>query len=363
MAGRSEPKNKEQIVQIDEDMLREAGRAGLIAPDRVDDLWRFLQQCSTSRQAGFQAAHIIYYLGGLIALSAMTLFVSLSWRAWEGGAMLMVALAYAAVGVILTHYFLNRGQRVPAGLALTFAVGMTPLAVYSIEVVLGWWQGGAAPGSHFYRMDWREVMISAATVLTAAIALWCYRLPLVMLLLTGASWYLLMEVLPTIVQQVGDGTSWRAQRFVALMAGLLFMGVGVLIDWRCGRRIDYAFWWYLVGAGSFWGALTSMDASTEWGRFLYFCINLLLLLAGAMLVRRVFAVFAFIGILLYLYHLADYVFHDSLLFPVALAALGLIILVAGWFWQRHEERIQGLLQSCLPQPLAVLLDRVRKGAG
>jgi len=51
-----------------------------------------------------------------------------------------------------------------------------------------------------------------------------------------------------------------------------------------------------------------MDSDSELGKFFYFCINLLMLLIGAVLVRRVFAVFASIGIVIYFYHLADKVF-------------------------------------------------------
>lgn len=348
-------------MHIDKDMLNDAGRAGVIPADRVDDLWRFLQQRSAS-EPGFRLAHVIYYLGGLMALSAMTLFVSLSWHDWAGLPMLMVALLYAALGVVLTHYFLNRDQRLPAGLTMALAVAMTPLAVYSIEVMLGWWDESFVLSESFRRIDWRETLFSLTTVFTASLALWRYRLPLLMLVLAVASWYLLMDVLPFLIQGWAV-TLWEARRFAALVVGLLFMVVAVVVDVRNHTRFDYAFWWYVVGVGSFWGALTSMDSASELGRFAYFCINLLLLLLGAMLVRRVFAAFAFLGIALYLYHLADYVFRDSLLFPVALAALGLVILCGGVYWQRHEERIQSALRRCVPASLAALLDRVQGREG
>lgn len=344
-------------VRIDKERLSEAAAAGVIPPDRVDALWHFLQQRAAS-EPGFRLAHVIYYLGGLIALSAMTLFVSLSWEDWAGFPMLMVALLYAALGVFLTHYFLKRDQYLPAGLTMALAVTMTPLAVYSLEVMLGWWHEGFVLSEWFRRIDWRTMLLSLATVLTASLALWRYRLPLLTLVLAVSTWYLLMDILVFLIQGWGV-TLWEARRVSALMVGLLFMGMALAVDVRNTSRLDYAFWWYAVGVGSFWGALTSMDADSELGRFGYFCINLLLLVLGAVLVRRIFAVFAFIGMLLYLYHLADYVFRDSLLFPVALAGLGLVILCAGVYWQRHEERIQFLLRRCVPAPLAALLDRAQ----
>lgn len=348
-------------MRIDKDLLSEAARAGVIPPDRVDALWRFLQQHS-STEPDFRLAHVIYYLGGLIALSAMTLFVSLSWDAWVGLPMLLVALVYAAIGIALTHFFLNRAQPVPASLTLTFAVLMTPLAGYSIQEMLGWWDENYLLLDAYRRIDGREIVLSLATAATAAVALWRYRLPLLMLVLAGALWYVLMDVLPFVVESWGAALR-DARRAVALGVGLLFIVVAVTLDVRAGRRVDYALWWYVVGVTSFWGGLTAMDSTSEWGRFFYFCINVLLLLIGAMLARRVFAVFAFVGIVLYLYHLADYVFRDSLLFPVALAGMGLAILFSGLYWQRHEARIHSSLRRRIPRPLADLFDRAQGHGG
>jgi len=56
---------------ISKDMLKEAGEAGVITPDSIESLWQFLHEC-TRQQPGFRPAHIIYYLGGLIAISAMS---------------------------------------------------------------------------------------------------------------------------------------------------------------------------------------------------------------------------------------------------------------------------------------------------
>lgn len=80
---------------------------------------------------------------------------------------------------------------------------------------------------------------------------------------------------------------------------------------------------YLFGLMAFWGGLSSMNSDSEWNKFIYLCINLGLLLLGAILSRRAFAVFAAFGICGYLGHLAYDVFEDSLMFPFVLTLLGL----------------------------------------
>jgi hypothetical protein len=94
-----------------------------------------------------------------------------------------------------------------------------------------------------------------------------------------------------------------------------------------------------------------------WGLFLYLCINLMMIVVGAMLSRRVFAVFGGLGAAAYLGHLAYDVFKDSMLFPFVLTIMGLVVICLGIVWQRHEEAISSRLRGLLPLPLRELIER------
>ncbi len=345
-------------MRISKEMLEQAGASGVIPPGSVDSLWQFLAE-RTQQQASFRPAHILYYLGGLIAISAMSLFVTLAWDSWSGLPMLVVALGYAVIGIALTHYFLYRRQlEIPAGLTITFAVAMTPLAIYSLQHMLGFWSGDYTVAEYHRYIDWRWLFMELGTLIAAAVALWLYRLPFLLMIVAVTLWYLQMDLVPFLFNDLDH--TWELRKLTSVVAGTVYMLLAFWIDIRSGRKRDYAFWLYLVGVVTFWGGLTAMDSDSELGKFLYFCVNLLLLLFGALLVRRVFAVFASIGIALYFYHLADRVFQQSLLFPVALAALGLAIIFAGLYWQRHEQRIQTAVLKCLPGKLAELIQRAHQ---
>lgn len=84
-----------------------------------------------------------------------------------------------------------------------------------------------------------------------------------------------------------------------------------------------------------------------------------MILVGAVLSRRVFAVFGGIGAAGYLGYLADKVFKDSLLFPFALTLIGLGVVYLGILWQRHEASISASLQALLPAPLRELVENRR----
>lgn len=133
--------------------------------------------------------------------------------------------------------------------------------------------------------------------------------------------------------------------------------VAFWIDVRSRQSKDFAFWLYVFGVLTFWGGLTSMDSNNELSKFLYCCINLLLIAVGAALSRRVFAIFGGVGVAVYLGHLSHTVFKDSMLFPIALTAIGLSVIAAGIFWQRHEASIGSWLRSFLPGPVRELVEQ------
>jgi hypothetical protein len=85
----------------------------------------------------------------------------------------------------------------------------------------------------------------------------------------------------------------------------------------------------------------AMSSDSEVGMFIYFLINVAMLLFGAVIGRRVYTVFGALGIAGYLGHLSYKVFKDSLVFPVALMLIGL-----GVVWLGHLATPRGRDQLC-----------------
>lgn len=334
--------------------LEQAADAGVITGEQANALWTFLVR-RVADEPGFKPAYILYYLGGFVAISATSLFVTLAWREWAGLPMLVVALAYAVIGIALTHWFLRRNLTVPAGIAITFAVATVPLAVYSLQHMLGFWEGGEPIQAFHILIDWRWVLMELVTLAAAAIALWRYQLPFTVFVVGVVFWYLSMDLVPFLFHNADPG--WELRKTVSLVMGLATIGLAFWVDVRSGREKDYAFWLYLFGVTMFWCGLTFQQSDSELNKFLYLLVNLLLLVNGALLMRRVFAVFAAFGILAYLGHLT-LLFKNSLVFPVALAAVGLGVVFLGIFWQRNERRIHDALLKLLPARIRTLMLRI-----
>lgn len=341
------------MTNISKRDFERAAQAGVISVGQVDALWAFLSGTAVERP-GFRPAHILYYLGGFVAIGALSLFVTLAWKDWAGLPMLTVAVLFAVIGVALTHWFLARRLAIPAGITITFAVSTVPLAVYSIQHVLGFWEGGDAPADFHVYIDWRWIFMELATLAAAATALWRYRMPFTVFVVGVIFWYLSMDLVPFLFHDADD--DWQLRETVTLCMGILTTAMAFWVDVRSQRQQDYAFWLYFFGVAMFWGGLTAQHSDSEFNKFMYLLINLGLLTLGALLMRRVFAVFATFGIAAYLFHLSE-IFSSSLLFPVLLAGAGIGIIFAGFFWQKHERRIHEALLAILPVRLQTLVKR------
>jgi len=118
-------------------------------------------------------------------------------------------------------------------------------------------------------------------------------------------------------------------------------------------RFSFVHVLYCLGG---WGGLSLMRSGSELGKFLYLMLNVGMILTGALLGRRVFAVFGGLGVAGYLGYLSHRVFRDSLLFPFALSAIGLAIIAIGVLWQRREAQWSARLRAFLPKALRELLE-------
>jgi hypothetical protein len=274
----------------------------------------------------------------------------------------MISIGYCLIALALTDFLLTRRQlALPAGITAVLAVTMIPLAVYGAQHALGCWPA-SDKSTWAYRdfhthVDWRWLMMEFATLAAGTIAVWRYRLPFLVMPLAVTLWYMSMDLTPFLFG--GDAKSVFSDQgnLVSTYFGLATTLVAFWVDVRSRQQKDFAYWLYIVGVLTFWGGLTSMNSDSEFSKFLYCCINLLLIAIGTALSRRVFAVFGAIGVCIYLGHLSHTVFKDSMLFPVALTAIGLALVGIGAIWQRRESEIGRWLRSFLPAPLRELVEQ------
>ena len=336
--------------------LQQAVERQIISEQQSDALWQ-LWQSQQSTVPQFSLNHVLYYLGGLLAIGAMTLFMTLGWETFGGSAIVALCLLYGLPGVALTEYFHKRGLAIPAGICAVFVVVLVPLAVYGVQQEMGLWLRDQLYRDYRWG-DGRWLTMELALLAAGAAMLWRYRYPFLLMPIAVTLWCISIDAPNWLIYGKRGYHNWLSGDLLSIWFGLAMILLALWVDFRNRSERDYPFWLYLFGVMAFWSGISSMIFfDSKGGNFLYCLINLAILLAGVLIRRRVFVVFAAFGIFGYCFHLASQVFKESWLLPVSLTFVGLAIVLLGIWWQRNEVVFTEKLQSKMPPAIRRFLQR------
>ncbi len=88
--------------------LEDAVNENILSFEQSKKLIEFLhKQANTAPR--FDFTHVLYYIGGMIAIGAMTLFMNLGWESFGGVGIVFISLFYGLVALKLTNIFKFKG--------------------------------------------------------------------------------------------------------------------------------------------------------------------------------------------------------------------------------------------------------------
>jgi hypothetical protein len=349
-------------MDIDRTDLDKAAAQGVITAPQAEALWSFLTQGSSARAPHFTGLNVAYYFGALIVIAAMGWLTTLGFTAMGPGFTAVVAALYAWAFARTGRKLLQAPEtRTPGGLLYTMAVCMTPLFVWSVEKVTGFWPD-KDPGQYqdffpYIRSSW--IWMEACTVLAALFALRKVRFSFLVAPAAFALWFMSMDF----AAYLSGHSSWdyALSRDVSVAFGLAMLFVAYLADHR--TREDLSFWLYLFGMTAFWWGLSLRDSNSELNKAIYCVLNLGFIVLGSLLQRRVFLIYGAIGVNAYLGQLAYRAFKDSLMFPFVLTLMGLAIIATAVKYQKNREAIDAWIDSMVPEWLRAMLPQARVSPG
>jgi hypothetical protein len=335
--------SKEQLFQA-------ASKLGL-SEDNKKALWMALEE-ETSKDSPM--SKLLYYFGALIVISAMTWFMTLGWAVFGGGGIFLISLLYALLFLWIGAKLWKKEElKIPAGLLITMAVCMAPLAIYGLESHFGWFPDENADNyrSFYFIIKSSWIWMEIGTIIAGLVALWFFPFPFLTAPIFFAAWFFSLDITSIVV---GKEASFEQKSWVTLAFGVLILLVAYIIDLK--KMPQYAFWGYLFGTIAFWGSLTAICfGKGEIALFIYFLINISMMVKSVLLRRKVLLIFGAIGAFSYLSHLAYDLFENSILFPFALSAIGLIVIYLGVLYQKNREVIETKIRNFLPRGLKKLL--------
>jgi hypothetical protein len=335
--------------------VEEWADAGLISPDQVVEIRHALEAAApkappvaaavehrgSEQRPGFNLVTIAYYFGGFTILLAYTLFLGLQWQTL--GYALQCAITAVTMLVLLgIGYFLRHFKFPQAGALLIFVgVGITPLLVYTLAQATGIWPSLPSYDNPNYsnaydnyvravRPFW--ILIEITSLMAAAIAIWWVRFPLITLLASFWGWLLTLDL----VRLVSNESSYYGDRdnIVSTIVGAVFLALGVVLQRRTQQ--DYSRWLYLAGHLLILENLGMLALRNEGLLALGFLlVYLAFVVASVWLKRPIFLVFGAIGCYSYIGYLSFHTFEGSTGFPIALAFVGLSIVLTAVGYQKY----------------------------
>jgi hypothetical protein len=295
---------------------------------------------------GFNAITIAYSLGGLLVLFALAWFLLERWNELGPAGVLGVGLVYAAAFAVVGTVLRRRGFEVAGGLTIVLAVAMTPVWAWAILRLTGEMPDLAARDDALSRYEpyiaSRFIILELATIGVALVAARRLRFSLLAAPIAAALVALLMHV----GQALGDPRfAWYVGPYYQCVVACVMLAVGYAVERRQPEGEDYAFWFYLAGVVMLLVAYTQVWPYIGRWRHALPLVAAAFVTASLYLRRRTLLVAGGLMAFGYLGYLAFDVFRRVVALPIALATLGLIVIVSTVWMQRRFPRLVARVSS------------------
>jgi hypothetical protein len=322
------------------DIVDEAVARGLITAGQASALRDLADETRDSGSPevarGFNWVTVAYGVGALLVVFACGWFLAERWLALGAGGVLAVVLAYALVAGAGARWLDRAGFPEAAGVAALIAVSLTPVAVWSLESLSGWWpaETWGQPYYPAYRAAEasRWLVAELATILAGLVVLRMRRYTAVVFGIGVALFGLVIHA----PLATGIAFSPIMERWSMLTGALVLCAIADAVDRRTDRtRDDFAFPLWTVGLVAISASILSFWSTAG---VLHHVVPLIALGAIALSLtmrRRTHLVFGILWLFMYLFWLSADVFRATSFFPLVLAALGGLLLAATVWMQRH----------------------------
>ena len=291
---------------------------------------------SAEARGGFNAITVAYSLGAMLVLFALGWFLVDRWRSLGPIGVFAVSALYAIAFAACAITLLSRGFRIAGGLASMLAVAMTPVWTWAMLRLTGLWPDPYDVNDSLSRyqpyLASRAIILDLATIGVALAVVRRVRFAALGAPLAIAFVALLVHL----GVSLGDPRlAWYTGPYYQVVVACATLAVAYAVDRRQPRREDYAFWFYLGAVVMLFAGYVQVWSHIGAWRHALPLVAASLVAAALYLRRRTLVIAGGVAAFGYLGYLAFDVFRRVVALPVALAALGLLVIVATVWMQRR----------------------------
>lgn len=346
-------------LKIGFDDVGAAVKRGFITEAQAEKVWDVMVQRSAGTWNLSMMNVVIAILAG-IAMLSFGVYAGIKIEHLTPLHIFGISVAIAGASLWGTDYAIRGGAHVVASALVTIAVVLTPIAVFALQMQLGYWpftvqdiashtetQRGMRDFHKFMDSRWLVMELSTIAVAAGVIAWRKFSFPLMPICIV--LWYMVMDYTQYVDRHDNEHNFKQLYQWNSVYFGLAALAVAVIVDNKNKSRHDYGFWLYVAGVVSFWGGLVMMDSIGEWPKFQFACINLVLCLAAGYLQRWPLALFGGIGLMMYYGHLIGETFKNYEAFWLISGVAAVLALIALVWGMRNRDAIQEFFLKIAPE--------------
>ncbi|MCL2295121.1 MAG: hypothetical protein FWC36_09705 [Spirochaetes bacterium] len=329
-------------MKYTDEQLNNAVENNIFTSEQVRQFREYIRACSNQNT---KLEKVLYYGGALLIISAMTWLMRTSWDVFGPIGISFISAMYIFAFLAAGNYvFFKKKLEVAGGLLFSVPIAVTPLFVFSVLQIFGFWPQGWAYDDYYVWARGKWVILELSVLLVAVPILLKTKFPFHVFLIAVTLWFFSMDIVPIIYGK--EFITWTERAFVSRIFGLCMIAAGYFADIKFKK--DYSFWLYLFGSITLMSGLSVFYNSDIFGFVLLGLANILMILFSIFINRNVFLVFGTIGLMQFLSRLSWKFFGDSVFFPFALTAVGVLLILAGIFFQKNRRNMEEKVINKLP---------------
>jgi len=325
-----------------EELLQRALSRGLITPEQHASVLALASEDGARPREmarGFNWVTVAYALGALLVIFAGGWFLGDRWLNLGPAGVLLVVSLYAGAAAAASVWLERRDFREAAGIAALVAVSLIPVAVWALESLTSWWPAETWGKPYYPEYPPAEasrwLVAELATILGALLVLRRRQWSAVMFALAVALFGLAMHLPRAVIDLTPT-----LERWISLTSALTVCAIADTVDRHVPRqagagRGDMAFPLWSVGLAALGFAILSFWPTAGAWHHSMPALGLGAVVLSLVIGRKTHLVFGVLVIFMYLMYLAGEVFRSTAYFPIALAGLGLAMLLATVWMQRR----------------------------
>jgi len=299
-----------------------AAKNEVLSEDQATFLWHYLAKTNSFPN---RLLTVIYYFGASCILLAMTWFMIVALETYQGLISFFVSVVYG-ICFYISGYFLWKTKKfeLPAGLLVTASIFMVPLAIYSLQVFFHLGSVETVSYSTYYCLsntNW--IFMDIAGIVAGSIAICYIRSAFLMIPIGCFIWMLSTDCFPLCDKNI-----------ISLLVGIGMLICSYILDQK--NKPAFAFYGYLFGSLTFFGALTFLQYSSSFHFALYLLIQIAAVIVGTWIQRKIIVFFGSLGILSYLLYLSYDLFSNETFFSMGLAFIGVLLITVGLLYQKNK---------------------------